>query len=1114
MKIFLVVCLGILGGAALAAEQARLSIPEVLNPDTRIGAFQRFCVSGAPDDTKKAEMEDAKSFARCHLGLNVTVSPDAPGGPRYLLSWLSLFSDSGNWGEQEGTPESRPRTSQVLVPREVQYQMFSSTGEPLASEERSTFKSVAIDVDGDGSPELITPYHWDVRTAEAEALRPPLEVDFLVVSPAGARFDKVSLAILYNVKPQNRALKSPWSFQVRPGRGGENCTLELGPADGLEGVEPIAVFRWDKAKGGWTQPERKPGDHFIVITSEDPSKELSADNVFQEAERLAREGALDLPLQDPPSVSPLQDPSAVLPPSAGEPPQFASERVDKNDVSKPYQKRSLAGLSNEETLAYMGARRSIREYVQARTLKPAAVPDLWTQDPAQAALAYVRANRPPQLDAQFLYQFATGAGEAAPGEGDFTLTDGPSGCFAPGGAYVHHLHCAREGSFLAQVRTLHPWANVSHIVAHDRAEVRKLDLSHEQARRLLQTLWWMSRLRTRPLSSRDGSQYFGGSSTSDGEATVQIVAEKEKVTITATRSDDTFMDFMGTSEFSAGYSTTSFINLAVRLLEREVPAWLGEAWTSQAPPDWGESWPFEKPQPAEELIAARQRVAGLLQLALERKVAPDLVGPAVGMVGDNGWHEMRPALEKLATQLPPPFAWEIRIGEIEKELAVWQKKFGEAASERASWKRRYPPSLVSEPPDPALAIPGLVSNGPAKPKPAPKENKFAALDALYAEQSSARWDAPHVEQEISALRTLIPYALRQLTEFNDPEALFRWATKERGSAAFCLPRLAALDPPRALRLLDWWEKEDPREDQREQFARDRAKLKGQAWKSDAPLPREKRAAYLAQVRRAKTSDEERRSLLGGLLPASDPARYRDPGIDEALLEFLRSVAKANRFSDRDLTTAAAVRLGGKAWDAVVGNPKLAPERMSFFSDSLPALGLIAQREPRLYRDKFKALLAPELGKTHGDLDAVLFAVWRFDLRELRPELEKIATSGPDDYEGGYTRGHCTPAQPVDTQRYHRARHILALWDETDASTRARLQIAFAVGSPGDFARKADGALDFLCQSLQAGGLKPAERAALREWSDWCEQNAPRLLGREPVAIAALLKEVRKALTDR
>ncbi len=658
-----------MGGGA-----ARLSIPEVLNPKTRLAAFQRYCLATESDANTRSLMLGFTTFARDHAGLNLTVSPAAPGGPVYLLTWHSALLEPEDWGGQEGTPERRPRTSEVLVPGDVKFQRFTADGAPVADEWNSARNSVVIDVDGDGVPEQIEQLFW-----------PPgglVQSEFLVVRPAQVRFEHVSFAVLYNVRPKDRSLQSPWGFQVRPGHPGESCTLELGPLIGLEGVEPAVVFRWDATARAWKGPERKPGDHFVVITSQDPAQGLDSDQVFREAERLARSGVLTLPLQDAPAVPPGATAKPLSP--------LDEQRVDKDEVSKPYERRSLAGLSNEETLAYMGARRSIREYVRARMLKPADVPNLWTQDPAQAALAYVRANRPPDLEPYFLYHFAGAPDETAPEEGDLTLTDGPSGCFSPGGAYVHHLHCAPEGSFLSLVRTLQPWANVSRLVNHDRAEVRRLDLSQDQARRLLQTLWWMSRVRTRALPSGESLGGPGGSSTSDGEATVQIVAGGDKVTITATRSDDYMVDYVGVSAFSAAYSATSFINLAVRLFQREVPAWLGEAWTSQAPPDREESWPFEGSQPPEDLIAARRRVAELLQLAIKGKVAPDLTGPMVLMVGSDGWQELRPAVERLATQLPPPFAWEKRIEDIEKEISVWEQKFGEAASERASFERRYP----------------------------------------------------------------------------------------------------------------------------------------------------------------------------------------------------------------------------------------------------------------------------------------------------------------------------------------------------------------------------------------------------------------------------------------
>lgn len=1135
MKALPLFLIGVLCSAVwAAAEPARLSIAEVLHPETRLAAFRRYCLSAEQREDMRWLLTDLRTFARFHAGLHVSVSPAAPGGPRYLLTWHSEENDQTNWDAQEGTPEKPALESEVLRPQRMVYaQSFDGEGEPTGKEELAS-DSVLIDVDGDGDPERIEQMEYKIAGAAADPNDRGWHGQYFKVTQSHS--PNLSLAALYNVWPDGRGLQSTWGWQVRPGRSGEGCAIELGPLADASGAEAAVVFRWDAATKKWLLPTQKPDSHFVILSSPQAGEALTDDVARREAELAVRGGRLRLPLREPPTNLP--------PPGQPRINSFRTENVPKDELSKPYQRRPLAGLSPEETLAYMGARPSVYEYLRAKMPKPADVPDLWSQEPAQAALAYVRAHRPPELDSRFVYRFASSPGEKPPDEGDFTLTDGPSGCFSPSGAYVHHLHCAPQGSFLVFVRTLQPLFGVSHIVNHDRAEVRQVDLSHEQARRLLQTLWWMSRLRTRALTNDLYMEFMGGGSTSDGQATVQIVTPQEKVSITDTRADSYVADYMGqslgVSAFSTGYSATAFLNLTARLFEREVPAWLGAAWTSQAPASEEKGWPFEEVQPPADFAAVRPRVAALLQLATEGKMAPDVTGPAVEVAGRHGWREMRPWLEKLAAQLPPLFAWEVRIEEIGQETKVWQEKFGEAASERAS-ARRSSASLFDEaaPAGQSLsAIPGLAPETPPllekmrklttrdKQKEEEKrkqreerrreKEKFSALDALYAEQSSTRYGAPHREQEISSLRTLIPYALRQMELYDDPAALFRWARDEGGSAHFALPRLAILDPPRALQLLDWWEKQDPREEQKAQFARDRATLAGRAWVNDAPLSREKRAYFLARLRKKGASDQDRWERLGALqklLPPSEPTRYRDASLDTALLGYLRTMAQKGESAERDLATAAAVRLGSKAWDAILGAPAR-PERSWFFSHHLPALSLLAEREPRLFHEKLRRLLAPQLEESRGELDAVLFAIWRNDLRELRPALGQIATHGPEDFEGDLTHSYGGSVRPVDGQRYHRARHILALWDEPDAFTRARLLIAFGVASEDDFSRPPDGALAYLCQSLRPASLTPEQRSALREWVDWCEQNAERQLNQRLPSMPATLKEIRVTLAEK
>lgn len=79
------------------------------------------------------------------------------------------------------------------------------------------------------------------------------------------------------------------------------------------------------------------------------------------------------------------------------------------------------------------------------------------------------------------------------------------------------------------------------------------------------------------------------------------------------------------------------------------------------------------------------------------------------------------------------------------------------------------------------------------------------------------------------------------------------------------------------------------------------------------------------------------------------------------------------------------------------------------------------------------------------------AVWSADLRGLKSDVERIATSGPDDYED--ERAHsCGGEIRAIEGRFHLARKILHLWNEEDAMTRCRLLLAFGFNDAYELVR--------------------------------------------------------------
>ncbi|HEV7403647.1 MAG TPA: hypothetical protein VGO11_11995, partial [Chthoniobacteraceae bacterium] len=64
MKVLPLLCLGVLCSMAWSAEPARLSIPEVLKPETRLHAYYDYKMRADPERMERLEMQKFEDFAR------------------------------------------------------------------------------------------------------------------------------------------------------------------------------------------------------------------------------------------------------------------------------------------------------------------------------------------------------------------------------------------------------------------------------------------------------------------------------------------------------------------------------------------------------------------------------------------------------------------------------------------------------------------------------------------------------------------------------------------------------------------------------------------------------------------------------------------------------------------------------------------------------------------------------------------------------------------------------------------------------------------------------------------------------------------------------------------
>ena len=200
---------------------------------------------------------------------------------------------------------------------------------------------------------------------------------------------------------------------------------------------------------------------------------------------------------------------------------------------------------------------------------------------------------------------------------------------------------------------------------------------------------------------------------------------------------------------------------------------------------------------------------------------------------------------------------------------------------------------------------------------------------------------------------------------------------------------------------------------------------------------------------------QRIDAIGLLVPHNEPLKYPDKKIDEALIalfepRFAKSIAVADMF-DR-VCRLLALRGRVEYFDRmlqIVSHEDFDYSREHMLVSLVP----LAQRGGAEQRAKLSPEIRRCLKETSEDVTPFVLCIYALDLRQWKPELEKMATAGPEDYEGGQASSRGDNATPV-TARSHAAHKIVAIWNEKDPLVRAKLLIAFgfSVSGNGFFSR--------------------------------------------------------------
>lgn len=775
-----------------------------------------------------------------------------------------------------------------------------------------------------------------------------------------------------------------WTYRFTDADRDDILEIELGPKT-RRGMIPKITYSWDPESRVYVGPDGAPGNHFLRL---DPVAD-----VYDHFDRLQTEG-LSFP-PDPDYENPTRMPDCPWE-------RRGMVKPAPEDLSRPYRYASLQDLSSEGILSFMGGGRNARDLEQSIILSNHVPSTFWSLPPKEAAFAFANANRYPIHRDLYALAIDNRDGQSPPDTGSIAVSQIHDKSYSDVDTH-YYLRVAPERSTLVYSRPENGSGMFFSLgESQPTFDFRLCELDYPDARHIAHVLWWLDRIR----SHRDNPPDTLGSSWSsaDGRTSLDFRFADGSLLF---RRDGTLWANHIAERWQEDYSPEVFVNLADHLFYGPLRDRLGDSETTQAP---------DLPP----LTASLLNLFTPDQTSLSLAIARDAIR-AAGEAADPSLEAPLAALLAQIPNLPPK--------RTRKDIEADRARFFAVMPSNPAW-------------DESQAKLGLLHD---------------ELMASYRDTGA---------NDFHSLQSAIELSLRQIRSAHDLEILEAWARTDEPGADWAIRRLRHLDHDRYVETLEWWVHHSESHRARHAFNLLARENSARAGETAAEPSVESRAdlataafAQLAQatdlpdgppriealIRVALSTNsywEERGRAIDLLVPPDQPLKYPNSEIDEALLRLMDpSMADETiNFTLGKACLALARRGRTNTFDAMVRTLESLEDPM-VYPDILRALIQLAQLDPPRYHPRLVKLLRPQFHHTNKRVTELIMAAWAADLRQLQPDIERIATSGPDDYES--ERAHSCGGHPSDVDdRFHLARQIASLWNEEDPATKALLLLAF------------------------------------------------------------------------
>jgi len=324
------------------------------------------------------------------------------------------------------------------------------------------------------------------------------------------------------------------------------------------------------------------------------------------------------------------------------------------------------------------------------------------------------------------------------------------------------------------------------------------------------------------------------------------------------------------------------------------------------------------------------------------------------------------------------------------------------------------------------------------------------------------------------LQQRLTCSIQQIETAQDVDSLYAWAISQKEGAQWALQRLSKVNRQRYCDALEQLMKKEDGKWVRQIFQELANTDPERAAAIAKQLPADKidaltisafalvrklnmvsdekawLAAIIKKMHDPKNGWDERGRAIELLVPADEPLRYPGNEIDDALLRLLEhdQADETINFTLAGACRALALRGRVEQFDRIA--QVLAGLRdPDIFQRVLGALVQLAQLDPSRFNPHLLEILKPHLAKTNVRVPEILWAIWAADLRELKPDLERLATSASDDFEDKKASSYGGSVTPVEG-RFHLARKCVSIWNESDAPARIRLLVGLTLAESYDF----------------------------------------------------------------